>query len=991
MNMTAAICVSLLVFVFSSIFGQISTPTPLPSPSPTLSVSGSPTATPTPSPSPKPTPTPLPGAQNFHRWGSITVFNGLPSDSVRAIAQTTDGVMWFGTDNGLARFDGRRVQNFSFGESDSNRVLALKTSPAGQLWIGTQKGAYLYSENRFQPVEGTQSIGITSILLSGENFLGTDAGLVLRAKANGSGTLTAEPIFPDPILADDGSPLRITSLIENDGKLLAGTPGRGAFVVQDGGVSEFPTAPRPIFVNSLARSETGKLWLGTDAVKGLSGIYSAESGSRAERIAAPTANVLALETNESGLWAGTERYGLFHVAESRLTKTYTFANTSGGLRSDTIFTLLTDREGVLWIGTNRGVSRFDRHGAFQETVSDIPNSNFVRTVYQMRDVRSYAGTNRGLFIKDEDRRWVDVPSLGNKVIYAISNRPGGQIIVGTPEGVFDLSGKKLFDGDVRGFASFSHFPHAESFSLRQYAAVWGRGFVDITGSSAQTVFPNETVTSVCVPVIGNRFWIGTAADGLFSFNGQTVKKEADALTLGSGAIWKMFDDGTTLFLAAENGVFTFRDGKVEKIVAADDVRDVFSRDGQVWAATTTRGLLHARHDERFGWLVSSIGFEQGLPSEKAFFVRPYDDELIIATNRGIVTYRPGTVAPKLIPVRVLSQRMHDLGELRSTIELEYPQNSLLVEVAGQSSRTFPEEFQYAHLLRNALDEIVDSRLSNDPQYAPRDLSPGEYSIESRAFNRDLLTSEPLILRFSVAKAPFPLTATALGILLIIALIALSWAIVERRRIARSNSELAAARFDLANEAERERSRIARDLHDQTLADLRNLMMMSDRLSPPNTEFRAEIESVSTEIRRICEDLSPSVLENVGLVAALEFLLGRSIENHRFSASEDANDLVKFPVIVQLHIYRIAQEVLTNIIRHSSANLVEMSVEVFDDERFLLTISDNGPSFQPEGSIGNGRGISNIRSRANIINAKIAWEEGTEGGNFFSLEIAGKSA
>jgi hypothetical protein len=66
--------------------------------------------------------------------------------------------------------------------------------------------------------------------------------------------------------------------------------------------------------------------------------------------------------------------------------------------------------------------------------------------------------------------------------------------------------------------------------------------------------------------------------------------------------------------------------------------------------------------------------------------------LLIATNRGVVTYRPGTIGPKLIPVRILSQRVHELSEAKSSIPLEYPQNSLLVEVAGQSSRTFPKSF-----------------------------------------------------------------------------------------------------------------------------------------------------------------------------------------------------------------------------------------------------------------------------------------------------------
>jgi signal transduction histidine kinase/ligand-binding sensor domain-containing protein len=975
LNIAAAISVSLLIFVFSNFFSQTSTPV---RPAPTVSpASASPTPTPTPISTPKPTPTPPPAAQNFHRWGSITLFNGLPSDSVRAIAQTADGVMWFGTDNGLARFDGRRIQNFSFGETAANRVLALKTTPTGDLWVGTGTGAFVYSGNGFQPVDGTNGVGIAAILLGGENFFGTDAGLIIRVKLGESGTLAAEKVH-GPVLAEDGNPLSITSLIEYDQKLLAGTPGRGVFVVQEAGISEFPTAPRPLFVNSLSRSQTGKLWLGTDAAKGLSGVYLGEHGSKAQRITAPTANVLSLESNESGLWAGTERYGLFHFAESKLSKTYTFENTSGGLRSDSIFALFTDREGVLWIGTNRGVSRFDRLGPMQETVSDIPNSNFIRSLFRAADGSIYAGSNRGLFVR-KGEKWIPVTAYANKPIYALDEDRSRKLLVGTTEKTGSPQNKIASDNDTRSFADFQG---------EKYAAVSGLGLVRL-GPGGNTVRHAAHGINT-LRAIGEKLWIGTTGNGLLSFDGRAVRVELTPDVLKSGTIWKIFEStDRDIWIAGQHGVFRIRDGQPEMIIDAEDVRDVFVEGENVWAATTTRGLLHARRDDGRGWLVSAVGFEQGLPSEKAFSILPLNDALLIATNRGVVTYKPGTIAPKLIPTRILSQRMHELSESRSTIDLDYPQNSLLVEVAGQSSRTFPEEFQYAFQLRNSKGDVVNTRLSNDPQYAPTDLPPGEYAIEAIAFNRDLLASDPLTIRFAVARAPFPLTATALGILLVIALIALIWAVIERRQIALRNRELAAARFDLANEAERERSRIARDLHDQTLADLRNLMMMSDRLSPPNAEFRAEIESVSTEIRRICEDLSPSVLENVGLVAALEFLLSRSVKEHRFSADDDTNERINFPVIVQLHIYRIAQEIITNINHHSTATLVEMTIETLDDGRFNLTIRDNGAAFRPKKNNGNGRGISNIRSRASLIGAKIGWAMHTDGGNLFTLEIAGK--
>src|SRR5215212_7726785 len=48
--------------------------------------------------------------QGLHQWGALTLFHGLPSDQVRAVAQDSEGQMWFGTDAGLARYDGRRIQ-----------------------------------------------------------------------------------------------------------------------------------------------------------------------------------------------------------------------------------------------------------------------------------------------------------------------------------------------------------------------------------------------------------------------------------------------------------------------------------------------------------------------------------------------------------------------------------------------------------------------------------------------------------------------------------------------------------------------------------------------------------------------------------------------------------------------------------------------------------------------------------------------------------------
>jgi signal transduction histidine kinase len=420
-------------------------------------------------------------------------------------------------------------------------------------------------------------------------------------------------------------------------------------------------------------------------------------------------------------------------------------------------------------------------------------------------------------------------------------------------------------------------------------------------------------------------------------------------------------------------------------------------------------------DPVVGPVVSELDSEQGLPSQSVFAVAPQrksdgTDVLLIGTNRGIARYEPGRLEPTLYATRILSKRIHAPSELQAGLNLEYPQNSLLLDVTAISSRTFPEQFQYAFTLIDSNGQSIKQKLARESQFTMEGLKPGTYTVTARAFTKDLTASAPLTFSFTVAKAPFPWTSTALAILLALALLALLWAILERRRIVATsaalvdaNRELADARLNLANEAERERRRISRDLHDQTLADLRHLALLTDQIKSngdnnPTGALRKEIEVISQEVRRICEDLSPSVLQNVGFAAALEFALSHAVLDapaekrfvYEFHCDEGVEERSDLSPSVQMQIYRIVQEAVNNIWRHAEATEVKMFVTGSDTGDFSLKIEDNGRPFKSQHTNSEGRGLANMRARASMIDAHISWEPREEGGTMFTLTKAANS-
>lgn len=929
-------------------------------------------------------------SKNLHQWGTISSFNGLPSEKVNAITQTSDGLLWFATDNGLAKFDGRRVQtNLSVGIS-SLPVLSLKTDSDDTLWIGTEKGAFYYEQGFFQPIEATEDFAINSIFIDGEEiYLTNPNGTVFRiTKRNKS--IKSETILESSL------PIRSISKIKNE--LFIGTFNSGLLKLVSGETQQIITRPRPFFINTLAKDSDGKVLLGATSTSESSGLFSTESLPNLKVIGEDLGTINSISFNKNKeIWIGTDSRGAFLFEGKEFRRRFTFENTSGGLRSNKILANFVDREGVIWFGTDKGVSRYNPASPTNERLSEDVQSNYVRTLFLSKDGKSYTGTNRGLYKFDEETdSWQSVNGFAKQRIYAISESLNNKLLVGSRSSL-SISENQSFKQII------------ENESVRAIEEFRGEIFYSSFGEGLKKLNSSKIISDSNIISLHNEndkfLWMGTINEGIFIFDGKEVSSKPELEELKATAIRKISGneiDG--IWFATDKGLYLFKNGELQIVLANQDSRDVFTKrdaDGElrVWCATKN-GLFNFAFNEYFGWISSKIDIEQGLSSHNTFAILPLDkNSILIGTNRGVIRYSTSEMRPLLMTNRILSQRLHQPSELKSGINLDYPQNSLSLDVSAISSRTFPEQFQYSFLLFDSKNELIDNKFSEDSQFLMDKLDPDTYRVEVRAYDKNLLSSEPLVFNFTVGKAPFPWIATILAVLLIITFAALIWAVFSQRKIfqtskelVHANKELNNARLNLANEAERERHRISRDLHDQTLADLRHLILMTDEVpSEKSSEFRVEIESVSNEIRRICEDLSPSVLENIGFSAALEWALGNSVEQvskenkieHKFIASDTLEDEINLTSPEQIQIYRITQEVLSNIVRHSNTKEIIMTAETTAENGFILKIQDNGKTFDPEKSK-KGRGLANINARAKLIEAEVNWRKVGEEGMIFTL-------
>jgi signal transduction histidine kinase/CheY-like chemotaxis protein/ligand-binding sensor domain-containing protein len=507
-----------------------------------------------------------------------TTADGLPNDAIRAMAQTSDGYLWFATTDGLVRFDG--VSFTVFGTSTgvaTSWFTALAPDRDGSLWAacGVPSGLLRYRNGKFEEV--ARDYGIASRIYRallvdsrGTLWIGGDGGLSRfdhgRVTRVFSGATEANV---HAIMEDSAGAVWVAA---NNGLHRFDGASERVYTTQDG-------LPENL-VFGLAPAADGGIWVGTHQGS-LAELRGGSFRTYTVRDGVPPGGILGLLSDRDGsLWIGTEGGGLGRFAGGK----FSAFQTRDGLSNQVVRCLLEDTEGSVWLGTaGGGINRFKEYRVTMRTMREGLPSDSVRSVQQDRWGDLWLGTTAGvarLRPSGEISVYGVRDGLSTDMAWPVLRDRSGNVWAGCESGVL-----QQFRGEPKGHPRRSwklHGPVALLFEQRD-GTVWASSREELMR------FQGDTVS-----VFGR-------AQGLASLPLNAMAEGSD------GTLWMGHDQGIQQFLDGRFLPPLLRDPKARKHIVLSIHVDP---QGYLWGATGD-GLMRVA-----GGRVTPFRKNQGVPEGK---------------------------------------------------------------------------------------------------------------------------------------------------------------------------------------------------------------------------------------------------------------------------------------------------------------------------------------------------------------------------------------
>ncbi len=597
-----------------------------------------------------------------------TMARGLPNNSILAIAQTPDGYLWLGTEEGLVRFDGVRSAVFDK-QLKGNHVSALLTGRNGSLWIGTQGGGLTQLSGgafkTFTKRDGLTSDSVLSLYedASGVLWAGTDGGGLNRFDGRTFTSLTTRNGLPnDSVFAIAGSA---------DGSLWAGTHG-GLALVKNGAITSYTDRDglSDNYIRSLAVGNHHDLWIGTNS-GGLNRFENGRFTHFPEQGGNPSGSVWSLYRDSAGsLWAGSLKGGLSRFSGS------TFASypVKEGLPSNRVFAIFEDREGSLWLGTGGSGLVQMRNGSFAGLSTKEGLSNDVTLpVMEDREGALWIGTNGGGVNRVKDGRitaFTTAQGLSDNLVFSIAEDGAGTLWVSTQKGLDRFKQGRFVP--YRG----GGLPQGVIFCLYRdrRGSLWAGsrgGLSRFNGDRFETYTTENGLSSNFVVSLyedpRHVMWIGTRG-GLNKLEAGKFSSYTTKDGLSSDALWSLAgdQDGTLWIGTSGGGLNRLRNGRFTAYTTADGLLDdeiyqiLDDQHGFLWMSSN-KGVFRVDKTDLAGERpvgglhIRSFGTADGFRNQECnggfqpAGWRRHDGRLVFPTMKGVAVADPLRLELNRIP------------------------------------------------------------------------------------------------------------------------------------------------------------------------------------------------------------------------------------------------------------------------------------------------------------------------------------------------------
>ena len=960
---------------------------------------------------------------------SWTTENGLPQNVIRDICQSPDGYLWLATMDGLVRFDGVRFTVFNRSNMAGiagNRFTSLLCLANGDIWAGTEtSGLTQYHQGAFKTyttLDGLPSDDIYDVIgdddgrvwalaryaivswnpatsrlqrLTGEDaeyryfgdkahcFWGTDGDHVLLFKKGKFYRYLLPSEWPRGSLKIFGDDISGEMFVTNDAEEFAELNNEGRFAPVFGSDKQV-AKPEANFRQSRFRDRQGELW-------NVDTRYD-KSGSLVQSLIVPTSGQPeAIEFNslfedqEGSIWLATDGHGLYRLRR----QTISVLSVDEGLPDRNVYPILQDHAGSIWIGTwSGGLARYNAGKIATYTKAQGLSSNRINAIYEDRSGVLWVSCNAGGVYRMVNGRFEAVSSE------LLQERGETRVIFQDQEGT-------LWFGTGGGL-------------IRHKADRW-------SVITTKDGLPTDDAR-VIVPARGGGIWVG-GYGGLARVSDQKIERWTEKDGLPSNSIRSLYEDndGVLWIGTYDGGLGRFAQGRFTRYRVKDGLfnNGVFQiledARGYFWMSCN-RGIYRVARKELTDFAngqrqsISSIAYgkNDGMLNAECngglwpAGIRARDGTLWFPTQDGVAVISPEGIQANLRPPPVVIESVYVDREsipLDQAVRIQPGKQNLDIDYTALSFID-SNQIQFKYKLEGLDSDWVDASTRRTAYYSH--LAPGKYIFHVTAANSDgVWNTQGKQISIAVLPRFYQTWWFILGSMsAMTAALYLAW---RTRVIQYKKAKVVQEEFSrqLIASQEQERKRIAGELHDslgQHLLIIKNWAGLALRRMDGLKSLEAPLEEISNaaslainEVRGIAYNLRPYQLERLGLTIALRDLVSQveASSSIRFTLRLDELGGA-FSKEVEIGVYRIVQECLNNIVRHSQAT--EAWICVVREPRVVrLSIDDNGRGFFPsQGRTApagkGGFGLIGIAERVRMSGGQFSVQSAPGAGTKISISI-----